>query len=105
MGGVSTAEGSPTCNPPLIEGKGWMYDGGVRVPLIIKAPQISAKGIKSEACVTSPDLYPTILELADIPLIPKQHVDGKSFLPELKQEKFERGPIFWHYPHYGNQGG
>lgn len=104
-GGLATAEGSPTCNLPLIEGKGWMYDGGVRVPLIVKGPEVVQNGSKSNACVTSPDFYPTILEMAHVPLAEKQHVDGKSFIPVLEGKEFERGPIYWHYPHYGNQGG
>jgi len=55
--------------------------------------------------VTSPDFYPTFLELASLPLKPNQHTDGMSFSACLKGEEFDRGPIFWHYPHYGNQGG
>jgi len=105
-GGLSTAEGSPTCNAPLSEGKGWMYEGGTRVPLIINCPTIATPGQLCNAPITSTDFYPTILEIANIPLMPKQHCDGVSFLPLLKQEKtYNRGPIFWHFPHYGNQGG
>lgn len=105
-GGLSTAEGSPTCNAPLSEGKGWMYEGGTRVPLIINGPTITTPGQLSSAPITSTDFYPTILEMANIPLMPEQHCDGVSFLPLLKQEKtYIRGPIFWHFPHYGNQGG
>lgn len=104
-GGLATAEGSPTCNLPMAEGKGWMYEGGVRVPLIIKAGEVKKAGSRSDSYVTSPDLYPLILELAGGDLNPLQHVDGRSFLPVLKGEEFERGAIFWHYPHYGNQGG
>ena len=56
--------------------------------------------------MTSPDLYPTLLEAAGLPLMPKQHVDGVSLLPLLKgQSHLEREAIYWHYPHYGNQGG
>lgn len=105
-GGLSTAEGSPTCNAPLSEGKGWMYEGGTRVPLIVNFPTFVKPGKLSNAPITSTDFYPTILEMANIPLMPKQHCDGTSFLPLLKQEKiYSRGPIFWHFPHYGNQGG
>lgn len=104
-GGLATAEGSPTCNLPLVEGKGWMYEGGVRVPLIVKSDLVRERGTKTDKCVTSPDLYPFILDLAGVGQQPDQHVDGKSFLPVLRNQDFERGPIFWHYPHYGNQGG
>lgn len=105
-GGLSTAEGSPTCNHPLAEGKGWMYEGGTREPLIVRWPGRVQAGSVCHAPVTSPDLYPTLLEAAGLPLRPEQHVDGKSFLPALEGDtSFDRGPLFWHYPHYGNQGG
>jgi arylsulfatase A-like enzyme len=105
-GGLSTAEGSPTCNAPLSEGKGWTFEGGTRVPLIINWPQHIKPGMESNTPITSTDFYPTILELANIPLIPEQHCDGISFLPVLEaKENFKRGPMYWHFPHYGNQGG
>jgi len=105
-GGLATAEGSPTCNAPLAEGKGWMYEGGTREPLIVKWPGVVAPGGRCACPVSSPDFYPTLLEAASLDLIPQQHCDGVSLLPLLRQTgAFERGPIFWHYPHYGNQGG
>ncbi len=105
-GGLATSEGSPTCNSPLAEGKGWMYEGGTRDPLIVRWPGVVEPGSVCAAPVTSPDFYPTLLEAAGLPLRPEQHVDGRSFLPALRGEPgFDRGPLFWHYPHYGNQGG
>ncbi|MGI6543129.1 MAG: sulfatase [Limnochordia bacterium] len=105
-GGLSTAEGSPTCNLPLHEGKGWMYDGGTREPLIVKWPGVTPAGSQCHVPTTSPDFYPTLLEVAGLPLRPEQHVDGVSLVPLLKGEKtLEREAIYWHYPHYGNQGG
>jgi arylsulfatase A-like enzyme len=105
-GGLSTAEGSPTCNSPLSEGKGWMYDGGVREPLIIKWPGVIQSGSVCEVAVTSPDFYPTLLELAGLSLLPEQHYDGISIAPLLYgEESIDREAIYWHYPHYGNQGG
>ncbi len=107
-GGLSTAEGSPTCNFPLREGKGWIEEGGVRVSLIIRWPGITEKLRKNvcEVPVISTDFYPTILEMASLPLIPEQHKDGMSIVPVLKgEEKMEREAIFFHFPHYGNQGG
>jgi len=105
-GGLSTAEGSPTCNAPLSEGKGWMYEGGTREPLIVKWPGKVGPGSTCDTPVTSPDFYPTLLEIAGLPLCPEQHCDGASILPLLRQERtLERPAIFWHYPHYGNQGG
>jgi arylsulfatase A-like enzyme len=105
-GGLSTSEGSPTSNVPLRAGKGWLYEGGVREPMIVKWPGVAKAGAICEAVVTSTDFYPTMLEMAGLAPKPDQHVDGKSFVPALKQQRaFDRGPIFWHFPHYGNQGG
>jgi arylsulfatase A-like enzyme len=104
-GGLSTSEGSPTSNLPLRGGKGWAYEGGVREPLIFAGPGVAKPGSVSEAVVISPDFYPTLLELAGLPARPKQHQDGVSFAQALRGGKASRGPVFWHYPHYGNQGG
>lgn len=104
-GGLATAEGSPTCNAPLAEGKGWMYEGGVREPMIVWAPGKVPAGRVSEQIMTSPDIYPTLLEWAGLPARPEQHKDGVSVLPAFLGEDFDRGDVFWHYPHYGNQGG
>ena len=76
-GGLATAEGSPTSNKPLSEGKGWMYDGGVRVPLIVRWPGVVKPGSVCDEPVTSPDFYPTLLEASGIELMPDQHVDGE----------------------------
>ncbi|QUH30429.1 sulfatase [Vallitalea guaymasensis] len=105
-GGLSTAEGSPTCNAPLNEGKGWMYEGGVRVPLLVRWPNVISPGTVCNEPVTSPDFYPTLLEASNSPLMPEQHQDGVSILPLLEgRDKIEREALYWHYPHYGNQGG
>jgi len=105
-GGLATAEGSPTCNLPLAEGKGWMYEGGTREPLIVRAPGLVAPGSTCDVPVTSPDFYPTLLELAGLPPRPEQHTDGVSLVPLLRGGgRLGREAIFWHYPHYGNQGG
>lgn len=107
-GGLATAEGSPTCNAPLNEGKGWMYEGGVREPLMVRWPGKIKAGSKCQTPVTSPDFYPTVLNMADMDLMPDQHVDGADIMPLLTgQGMFERPSeaIYWHYPHYGNQGG
>lgn len=105
-GGLATAEGSPTCNAPLAEGKGWMYEGGTREPLFIRWPgKVKAGSVTSEP-VTSPDFYPTVLEAAGIENSRGQAVDGASLVSLLKGEGTpKRDAIFWHYPHYGNQGG
>jgi len=105
-GGLATAEGSPTCNAPLTEGKGWMYEGGTRVCQIVRWPGRVAPGLVCAVPVTSPDLYPTLLDVAGGGLLPEQPVDGVSLLPVLTGTgELHRDAIFWHYPHYGNQGG
>ncbi len=104
-GGLSTSEGHPTSNLPLRGGKGWMYEGGIREPMIVRAPGLTQPGSTCENYITSTDFYPTILELAGLPGRPKQHQDGVSFVPLLHGKNQDRGAIYWHYPHYGNQGG
>lgn len=105
-GGLSTSEGSPTCNAPLSEGKGWMYEGGTREPLMARWPGIIKSGSTCDVPVTSPDFYPTFLQAAGLPLCPEQHQDGVSFLPLLQGvDHLDRDALFWHYPHYSNQGG
>lgn len=105
-GGLATAEGSPTSNLPLRSGKGWLYEGGIREPMIIKWPgEINAGSISSEP-VMSTDFYPTILEMAGLDLLPEQHLDGVSLVPLIKDPlRYMKRPLFWHYPHYSNQGG
>ncbi|MBM4020125.1 MAG: sulfatase [Planctomycetes bacterium] len=105
-GGLSTAEGTPTSNVPLRAGKGWLYEGGIREPLIIKWPGVTRPGSTCVAPVTSTDFYPTMLEMAGLPPRPGQHCDGVSIVPLLKGgQALPRKAIFWHYPHYSNQGG
>jgi arylsulfatase A-like enzyme len=107
-GGLSSAEGSPTCNLPLQEGKGWMYEGGTREPLLVAWPGRVRPGSVCSVPVSSPDFYPTFLEAAGLALRPGQHCDGRSLLPLLGErggEELRERPLFWHYPHYGNQGG
>lgn len=107
-GGFSTSHRrpSPTSNLPLRAGKGWLYEGGIRVATIIKwAGGIKPGSVSSEP-VTSTDYYPTILEMAGLAPKPKQHTDGVSLVPLLQGEKaIQRDAVYWHYPHYGNQGG
>lgn len=106
-GGLSTSEGSNTTNDPLRAGKGWLYEGGIREPMIVKWPGKIASGSISDVPVTSTDFYPTMLDMAGLPALPEQHIDGQSFVPVLTQpsEAWDRNPLFWHYPHHSNQGG
>ena len=84
-----------------------MYEGGIREPVVIKWPGVTSPGTRCNVAAISTDFYPTLLEMAGLPAKPDQHVDGKSLVPLLRNPfaKFDRGPIFWHYPHYANQGG
>jgi arylsulfatase A-like enzyme len=101
-GGLSTSEGHPTSNLPLRAGKGWLYEGGIREPMIVRWPGHTRPGSTSDAPVISHDFYPTILEIAG------QHapdIDGKSMTALLKGEETTlHDTLYWHYPHYGNQG-
>lgn len=105
-GGLSTSEGSPTTNAPLRAGKGWLYEGGIREPMIIKWPQEMQQTAICDYPVTSTDFYPTILEMAGVDTNPIQHPDGQSMTSLLKGEMPDADrAIYWHYPHYSNQGG
>ena len=105
-GGLATAEGSPTSNLPLRDGKGWTYEGGVRVPLIVCWPGVTSPGAACTFPVVNTDFYPTFLDIAGLPQRPEQSVDGVSLAPLLRGEPAINQPvIYWHYPHYGDQGG
>lgn len=99
-GGLSTAEGSPTSNLPLRGGKGWLYEGGLRVPMIVRWPGELAGGRTEKAPVNTNDLAATIVDAAGL---------GGSFGDGLSLRR--RAAIdpnrmtFFHYPHYANQGG
>lgn len=105
-GGLSTAEGSPTVNGPYRAGKGWLYEGGVRVPLIMRWPGIMAAGQVSAVPTITNDFYPTIAAALQAEKeIPKE-VDGTSVLKLLATPAAAANrPLYWHYPHYSNQGG
>lgn len=104
-GGVASGVHAPTCNKPLKAGKGHMYEGGIREPLIVHWPKAIKTGSKSETIVCTIDYYPTILQMLGFPLPQNVKLDGISIIPALKGEYQKREPVFWHYPHYANQGG
>lgn len=105
-GGLSTSEGSPTSNLPLRGGKGWVYEGGIREAFMIRAPMVKDSPATCDHPVVSTDFYPTLLDLAGLPAKPKQHLDGVSMVPLLRGDaSVDREAIYWHYPHYSNQGG
>ena len=102
-GGLATKRGvGPGCNLPLRASKGWLYEGGIRVPLIVRIPGKVNAGMQPSTPVISTDIYPTLLSLAGLPLRPKQHRDGQSFsglLNGTAQDSSSRA-LYWHYPHY-----
>ncbi|MBL9212109.1 MAG: sulfatase [Opitutaceae bacterium] len=104
-GGLSTSEGWPTSNLPLRGGKGWMYEGGIREPLIVRWPGVAKPGSVIGTPVSSPDYFPTLLEVAGAKPAPGQRLDGTSLVPILRGQPAPERALFWHYPHYGNQGG
>jgi len=105
-GGESSTGSSPTSNLPYREGKGWNFDGGTRVCQIIRWDGVTQPGSRMNTPVTSTDFYPTFLQAAGLPLDPQQHCDGVSLMPLLQGlDSLDRDAIYWHYPHYSNQGG
>ncbi|MBM3968244.1 MAG: DUF4976 domain-containing protein [Planctomycetes bacterium] len=108
-GGLATTEGPntpATSNAPLREGKGWLYEGGIRTPLLVKWPGSIKTNSTSDVPVCGIDLLPTIRDICVLEQTESLKIDGVSLLPLLKQSgTIERDSLFWHYPHYANQGG
>jgi arylsulfatase A len=108
-GGLASAEykgQTPTSNKPLKAGKGFLYEGGIREPMIVKWPGVTKAGSQCDVPVISTDFYPTMLEMAAITKDPGNPADGVSLVPLLKQTGIpKQEALFWHYPHYSNQGG
>lgn len=105
-GGLSTSEGSPTSNRPLRGGKGWLYEGGIREPFVVRWPAHVKPGTSSSTPVMSIDVLPTVFAAAGVPLPTDRPIDGRNLLPLLQGGQApERGALYWHYPHYSNQGG
>lgn len=105
-GGVASGDSFSTSNLPLRGGKGYQWEGGIREPYFIKVPWLGQKIKESDFPVIGTDFYPTLLDLANLDLLPGQHVDGVSLRPILEGGKMDISrPLYWHYPHYGNQGG
>jgi len=94
--GVGNGRALATSNAPFRQGKGSIFEGGTRVPLIVKLPGKTDPGSVSEVQVTGTDHYPTMLEIAGAPLKPNQHVDGRSFHRALLGETYQRDPMFWY---------
>ena len=104
-GGVASGDAFSTTNFPLRGGKGYQWEGGIREPYLIKAPMLKNTPKSIDYPVSGIDFYPTLLDLVGIKKDPKQTLDGVSLVPLLKGQTLNSRPLFWHYPHYGNQGG
>ena len=100
---ISELKESPaTYNAPSRAGKGFVYEGGLRTPLIIRYPGRLASSVISEPVVLG-DLCPTICALAKVPA--PTTLDFQDISPLLFEQKPLNRPLFWHQPHYMNQGG
>ncbi len=104
-GGVSSGDAYATSNMPLRGGKGRQWEGGIREPFYIRVPGMTTPGSTTATPAHGVDWYPTLAELASVDVPEKQDVDGVSLVGVLKGERLPSRPLFWHYPHYGNQGG
>lgn len=105
-GGVASGDHYATSNLPLRGGKGYQWEGGIKEPFLIKVPWLNNGGNTSDYPVIGTDFYPTLLDLAGLELNKEQHVDGISLKALLEGEDINiKRPLYWHYPHYGNQGG
>ena len=94
----------PTSNLPLRSGKGWLYEGGIRVPLIIRAPGATTPNQETEQVAVSQDLLPTILSLVNVPSTTEITIDGIDLSPTLKENRIQDRQVVWHYPHYHGSG-
>jgi arylsulfatase A-like enzyme len=93
--------GRITSHAPLRGCKGNFYEGGIRVPLIVRWPGVVEPGSECHTQVISHDFHPTLLEMAGLPLMPEQHVDGVSLMSLLTQSgDLKPRPLFWHFPNY-----
>lgn len=104
-GGVVSGDNYSTSLRPIRGGKGTQWEGGIRVPFIIRDPHIKSAQKVIETPVIGMDIYPTALDLCGLSQYPSKHVDGVSIKPLLKGKKISNRSLYWHYPHYGNQGG
>ena len=105
-GGLATAEGAPTSNLPLRAGKGFLYEGGIRVPLILRWPGKARPGSRSDVPVTTLDVAATLLGAAGLSPPADSILDGVDLEPLLAgREPPPERDLHWHYPHYSNQGG
>lgn len=104
-GGVTSGDSYSSSLLPYRGGKGRQWEGGLRVPFYIKVPGLTRPGSTSEIPVSGIDFYPTLLVLAGVTPPLSQPLDGENLVPLLGGGVIPPRSLFWHYPHYGNQGG
>jgi arylsulfatase A-like enzyme len=107
-GGVSSGDSFSSSMLPLRGGKGRQWEGGIREPLYFRIPGLVSPGSSCDVPVSGIDFYPTLLELAGLAVPAEQIIDGRSLVRLLggkPDPDLARRDLFWHYPHYGNQGG
>ena len=92
-----------TSNAPLRAGKGHLYEGGIRVPFVVYWPGVTKPGQVNDQPISSVDILPTLARAAGQPL--PAGVDGIDLAPALHGRALKRDALYWHYPHYSNQGG
>lgn len=93
--------GTPMYTAPLKGSKGQLYEGGIRVPLVVSWSGLKNAGTTSDVLVSSVDMYPTFLELAGLSAPKNQAIDGESLLPVFHGERsLRRDKLFWHFPCY-----
>ena len=100
--------GSPTENAPLRSGKGYAYEGGIRVPFLVRWPGVIPAGRVSDEPVCSIDILPTVVEAAGAKAPSDRAIDGLSLMPHLKSggtAKLLRDDLLWHFPHYRHAPG
>jgi arylsulfatase A len=101
FGGYRGKRQAVTTNAPLRDEKGTLYEGGVRVPFIVRWPGVVKAGATCSVPVTSVDFYPTFMEIAGADGNANHVLDGQSILPLLRQTTaLGHDAIYWHYPHY-----
>ncbi len=89
----------PTDNSPLRSGKGYPYEGGIRIPMIVSWPGKIKSGLVNDLPITTVDLLPTICALTKSPL-PKTELDGRDISPSFAGKELDHVPLYWHFPHY-----
>jgi arylsulfatase A-like enzyme len=97
----------PSCLSPMRAGKGWAYEGGIRVPFIVRDPDLQAQNTVCNVPVVNTDFYATILDYCGLPQKPEQHKDSIDLKPLIEGKTtsvMRKTPLVWHYPHYHGSG-